>query len=188
VAFDQAARDLEAIVAEKAVVARWPDYRSAFDTMFAAYRDAFVQRYGEVRQAATAALEAIHESKAFKGAPAGDREGVVAKAFGPGRACHYPQLSLTSVGSLLDAAAKRSLTTLEQALVALPVYRSQVEAELAALVQPPPSPDEKVYEWRPASALVGKRFATEDDVDAALDPLSKELKARVREGFTVVVK
>ena len=43
-------------------------------------------------------------------------------------------------------------------------------------------------EWRPASALIGRRFATEDDVDAALDPLSKELKARVREGFTVVVK
>ena len=188
VAFDQAARDMEAIVAEKAVVARWQDYRSAFDTIFASYRDAFVQRYDEVRQAATAALETIHESKAFKGAPAGDREAVVAKAFGPGRACHYPQLSLTSVESLLDAAAKRSLTTLEQALVALPVYRSQVEAELAALVQPPPSPNEKVYEWRPASALVGKRFATEDDVDAALDPLSKELKARVRDGFTVVVK
>jgi hypothetical protein len=45
-----------------------------------------------------------------------------------------------------------------------------------------------VFEWRPASVLVGKRFATETDVDNALDSLSKELKARVREGFTVVVK
>jgi hypothetical protein len=95
---------------------------------------------------------------------------------------------LTSVESLLDAAARRSLTTLEQALVALPVYRSHVEAELAALVQPPPSPDEKVFEWRPGSSLAGKRFASEGDIDAALDLLSKELKARVREGFTVVVK
>ena len=80
VVFDQAARDLEAIVAEKAVVARWQDYRSAFDTILASYRDAFVQRYDEVRQAATSALEGIHESKAFKGAPAGEREAVVARA------------------------------------------------------------------------------------------------------------
>jgi hypothetical protein len=49
-------------------------------------------------------------------------------------------------------------------------------------------PDEKVFEWRPASVLVGKRFATEADVDSTLDSLSKELKDRVREGFTVVVK
>jgi hypothetical protein len=186
--FDKAVRDLEAIVAEKAVVARWSDYRSAFDTAFAAYRAAFVQSYDQVRQAATATLNAVHESQAFKNAPAGAREAVIAKVFGPGRACHYPPLSLTSVESLLDAAARRSLTTLEQALVALPVYRSHVEEELAALVQPPPSPDEKVYEWRPGSSLAGKRFASEGDVDAALDLLSKELKARVREGFTVVVK
>ena len=113
---------------------------------------------------------------------------MVAKVFGPGRACHYPTLTLSSVDALLDAAGKRSLTTLEQALVALPAYRSQVESELAALVLPPPPPDEKVFEWRPGFVLVGKRFATEADVDAALRTMSKELKARVREGFTVVVK
>jgi len=187
-AFDQAAKDLAAIVADKAVVPRWSDYRSAFDAAFAAYRDAFVQSYDEVRQAAEMALAAIHDSDAYKNAPAGQRESVAAKVFGAGRACHYPPLTLTSVESLLDAAGKRSLTTLEQALVALPAYRSQVESELAALVLPPPPPGEKVFEWRPGSVLVGRRFATEADVDAALDTMSKELKARVREGFTVVVK
>jgi hypothetical protein len=189
--FDQAAKDLAAIVDDKAVVARWSDYRSAFDTAFAAYRDAFVQSYDEVRHAAEAAIAAIHAGDAYKNAPAGQREAVVTKVFGTGRVCHYPSLTLSSVESLLDAAGKRSLTTLEQALVALPVYRSQVESELAALVlppPPPPPPGEKVFEWRPASVLVGKRFATETDVDNALDSLSKELKARVREGFTVVVK
>jgi hypothetical protein len=113
---------------------------------------------------------------------------VVTKVFGPGRACHYAPLTLSSVESLLDAAGKRSLTTLEQALVALPAYRSQVENELAALVLPPPPPGEKVFEWRPGSVLAGKRFATEAEVDSALESMSKELKARVREGFTVVVK
>jgi hypothetical protein len=188
VAFDQAVKDLAAIIADKAVIARWPDYRSAFDAAFAAYRDAFVHSYDEVRRASEAALAAIHDSDAYKKAPVGQRESVVAKVFGPGRACYYPHLTLSSVESLLDAAGKRSLTTLEQALVALPAYRSQVESELAALVLPPPPTGEKVFEWRPGSVLVGKRFVTEADVDAALDSMSKELKARVREGFTVVVK
>jgi hypothetical protein len=187
-AFNQAEQDLAAIVAEKAVVARWADYRSAFDAAFAAYRDAFVQSYDEVRHAAEAALAAIHDSDSYKNAPAGQREMVVAKVFGTGRACHYRPLALSSVETLLDAAGKRSLTTLEQALVALPAYRSQVESDLAALVLPSSPPGEKVFEWRPASVLVGKRFATEADVDSTLDSLSKELKARVREGFTVVVK
>ncbi len=187
-AFDQAAKDLAAIMADKAVVARWSDYRSAFDAAFAAYRDAFVQSYDEVRHAAEAALAAIHNGDSYKNAPAAQREAVVTKVFGTGHACHYPPLALTSVETLLDAAAKRSLTTLEQALMALPAYRSQVESDLAALVLPPPPAGEKVFEWRPASVLVGKRFATEADVDSTLDSLSKELKDRVREGFTVVVK
>jgi hypothetical protein len=187
-AFDQAAKDLAAIIADKAVIARWSDYRSAFDAAFAAYRDAFVQSYDETRRASEMALAAIHHSDAYTKAPTGQRESVVAKVFGAGRACYYPQLTLTSVESLLDAAGKRSLTTLEQALVALPAYRSQVESELAALVLPPPPPGEKVFEWRPSSVLVGKRFATEADIDATLDSVSKELKVRVREGFTVVVK
>jgi hypothetical protein len=186
--FDRAAKDLAAIIFDKAVIARWSDYRSAFEAAFAAYRGAFVKSYDEVRRASEGALAAIHDSDAYKRAPAAQRESVVAKVFGPGRACHYPQLTLSSVESLLDAAGKRSLTTLEQALVALPAYRSQVESELAALVLPPPPPGEKVFEWRPGSVLVGKRFATETDIDAALDSVSKELKARVREGFTVVVK
>ncbi len=187
-AFEQAAKDLAAIVAEKTVVARWSDYRSAFDAAFSAYRDAFVQNYEEVRKAAEAALAAIYESGEYKKAPAEQRDSIVAKVFGPGRACHYPPLTLSSVDSLLDAAGKRSLTTLEQALVALPAYRSQVESDLAALVLPPPPPGEKVFEWRPGAILAGKRFATEADVDSALEPIARELKARVREGFTVVVK
>jgi hypothetical protein len=186
--FEHAAKDLAAIVAEKAVVARWSDYRSAFDAAFGAYRDAFVQSYEEVRKAAEAALSAVHDSQAYKKAPTGQRDTVVAKVFGPGRACHYPGLSLSSVDSLLDAAGKRSLSALEQALVALPAYRSQVESDLTALVLPPLPPGEKVFEWRPGSVLVGKRFTTEADVDSALESMSKELKARVREGFTVIVK
>lgn len=187
-AFEEAERDLDAIAAEKSVVDRWSDYRSAFDAAFAAYRDAFVQSYDQVRKAAEDSLAAVHDSDAFRKAPVDQREAVVAKIFGPGRPCNYPQLTLSSVETLLDAAGKRSLTTLEQALVALPAYRLQVESELAALVQPPPPPGEKVFEWRPGSVLVGKRFTTEADVDSTLDTLSTELKARVRDGFTVVVK
>ncbi len=190
-AFIEASKDLAAIIADKSVVARWSDYRAAFDTALAAYRDAFSARYDEVRKAAESELSAIHASEVYTKAPTDARDVVVNKVFGAGRACHYPALKLSSVESLLEAASKRSLATLEQALVALPAYRSQVESELAALTvppPPPPPPGEKLFEWRPASALVGKRFATEDQVDSALDALRKELKARVRDGYTVVVK
>jgi hypothetical protein len=108
--------------------------------------------------------------------------------FGPGRACYYAGLALSSVESLLDAAGKKSLAALEQALVALPAYRAQVENDLSSLSLPPPAAGEKVFEWRAGSAFVGKRFATEADVDATLESVSKQLKARVREGYTVVVK
>lgn len=187
-AFDQHAKDMDAIIADKVVIARWADYRSAFDSAFTSYRDAFVQRYDEVRSAAEAALAVIHASAAYRNAPAAQRDAVVAKVFGPGRACHYPQVTLSSVESLLDTAGKRSLTTLEQALVALPAYRALVESELVGLGLPPPPPGEKVFEWRPGPVFIGKRFSTEAEVDAALDSLSKELKAHIREGFTVVVK
>jgi len=186
--FDQAAKDMAAIVAERAVVARWPDYRSAFEAAFAAYRVAFVQRYDEVRVAADAARVGILESDVYKNAPADQRHTVVDKVFGPARACHYAVLTLPTVGDLLDAAAKRSLTTLEQALVALPAFRTQVESDLAALVQPPPPSGEKVVEWRAGAALVGKRFTTEAEVDTALATVGQELKGHVRDGFTVVVK
>ena len=186
--FDRVAKDMAAIVTERAVVARWPDYRSAFDAAFAAYRDAFAQSYDEVRTAADAAYRAVRDSDAYKKSPIGQRDAVVAKVFGPGRVCHYPSLTLSSVDSLLEAAGKRSLTTLEQALVALPAYRSQVENDLAALVLPPPRPGEKEFEWRLGSALAGRRFATEADVDSVFAAMVKELKARVREGFTVIVR
>jgi hypothetical protein len=63
-----------------------------------------------------------------------------------------------------------------------------VESELAELVQPPPPPGEKVFEWRPGPMLVGKRFVKEEDIDTAFNSMSEDLKARVREGFIVVVK
>jgi hypothetical protein len=187
-AFGQAKKDVQAIIADKAVIARWPDYRSAYEGAFTSYRDAFVQRYNEVRSAAESALGAIREGEVYKKAPEPERDQVVGKVFGAGRACHYPALTLSTVEALLEAASKRSLTTLEQAVVALPAYQSQVEAALAALLLPPPPPGEKIFEWRPGAALAGKRLATEGDIDSALEAVASDLKAKVRDGFTVVVK
>jgi len=91
------------------------------------------------------------------------------------------------VASLLDAAGRRSLGSLDQARVALPGYRSEVEAELRELTTPPPPPDEKIHEWR-AVTLQGRRFRTEDEVDRAIEAIADELKAPIRDGFTVVVR
>ena len=52
-----------------------------------------------------------------------------------------------------------------------------------------------VFEWRASNARAGRRFVTEQEVDEAFEQTAKnlqasaeELKARIREGFTVVVK
>jgi hypothetical protein len=192
-AFAQARKDMDALVERKEVIARWPDYQAAFEAAFRAYRDAYTSAYDEVRAAAEKTLAAIHAGPAYTTAPAPQRDPVVAKVFGPGKVCGYPALFVATAASLLEAAGKRSLTSLGQALVALPAYRDQVEGELRKLApkppeQPPSGDGEKVYEWRVAVAFSGKRFTTEADVDHALSSVAGDLKAQIREGFTVVVK
>ena len=184
---DQARKDMAAIVAAKEVIGRWPDYRDAFERATAAYRDAYVVAHEKVRAEVEATVTAIRGGAAYTKAPADRRDAVVDTVFGPGRVCHYEPLSLTSVGSLLDAASRRSLTSLAQVLVARPGYWAQVESDLRELVAPPLPPDEQVYEWRPAD-LMGRRFKTEGEVDDALGAIGDELKTRIRKGFTVVVK
>lgn len=187
-AFVQAGQDLAAIAAEKTVIARWNDYRSAFDTAFATYRDVYLQTYDQVRNAAEAQAAEIMAGVAYQNAPPARRDAIVDKVFGVGKLGHYAPLTLATVEALLTAAGKRSLSALDQALVALPAYRAQVESELRTLVLPPPEPFERVFEWRPVTVLAGRRFKTEDEVDQALDEVADDLKAQIREGFTVVVK
>jgi len=187
-AFVQAEQDLAAIAADKTVIARWSDYRAAFDAAFATYRDVYLQTYDQVRNAAEAQAAEITAGAAYQNAPLAQRDAVVDKVFGVGKLGHYAPLTLATVEALLTAVGKRSLSALDQALVALPAYRAQVESELRALVLPPPEPFERVFEWRPVTVLAGRRFKTEDEVDQALDEVADDLKAQIREGFTVVVK
>jgi len=187
-AFDQAKKDMEAILGDKAVIARWSDYRSAFDAAFGAYRDAYVLAYEKVRQTADQQVAEIRAGAAYQGAPSTERDSCVDRIFGPGRPGNYGPIALPTVEALLEAAGKRSLSSLDQALVALPAYRAQLETELRALALPPPEPGERVFEWAAVTSLAGKRFRTEPEVDAALDSVSRDLKAQIRKGFTVVVK
>jgi Family of unknown function (DUF6079) len=187
-ALDRALKDMQAIISDKSVVERWSDYRLAYDTAHRAYRDAYRDSYTNVQQETERAAAAIRSGVAYKAAPVATRDGVVDKVFGPGGPCHYPSLSLGSAGSLLDAAAKRSLSSLAQALVALPGYQAQVESALRALVVPPPPPGEKVWEWRPSSTLAGQRFQKETEVDEVLGQAGEQIKAQIRQGYTVVVK
>lgn len=120
---------------------------------------------------------------------------VVDAVFAPGRVCDYPPIRIASAVQLIEAAGRRSLTSLDQAGVALPGYCAQVEADLRKLAAPPPKSGEKVFEWRAGNELAGRRFVTEQEVDEAFVQAAKnlqesadELKARIREGFTVVVK
>jgi hypothetical protein len=185
--FIRVRKDMTAIAAARQVIERWSDYRDAFEGAFRIYRDAYVDAYAKVRAEVEATIAAIKDGAAYREAPPEKRDAIIASVFGEGRVCHYPPIALSSVHSLLEAAGRRSLTSLAQALVALPGYRSQVEAELEELSRPPLPPDEKIYQWGPAR-LLGKRFRTEKEVDETLSTLGQELKKHIRDGYTVVVK
>ena len=190
-----AREDMDAIVRDKAVVERWADYRNAFDEASRSYRDIYGQAHDRIRQEVEEAVAAIRDADAYAGAPGEQRDRVVDAVFGQGGVCHYPQVDIGSATQLIEAAGRRSLTSLNQARVALPGYCAQVQAELRQLAAPPSDPGEKVFEWRPPNNLTGRRFATEQEVDeefaretTRLKRSADELKARIREGFTVVVK
>ena len=183
----QAIEDMAALIADKAVVSRWSDYRVAYESARDAYRGAYLDAYNTVREEAQQTLAAIEAGEAYAEAPASERDTAVSKVFGEGRPCHYTEITLPTAKTLLDAAAKRSLSSLQQATLALPGFRSQVEAELRGLVAPPP-PAAQTWEWRPQNALAGKRFTSEAEVDQALSSIGKELKAQIGKGLVVVVK
>lgn len=187
-ALDRALKDMQAIVNEKSVVERWSDYRLAYDTAQRLYRDCYREAYTGVQQAAERTANEIRGGTAYKSAPVPARDVEVEKVFGIGGPCHYPNLTLGSANALLDAAAKRSLSSLTQALVALPGYQARVESALRALAAPPPPTGEKVWEWRPSTALAGRHFRSETEVDEALSNAGEQIKTQIRQGYTVVVK
>lgn len=187
-ALQQALKDMDTLIAGKQVVSRWPDYRTACESARDAYRAAYQEAYTSVQRDVAASVAAIKSSPEYGAAPANQREAGLAKVFGTSGACHYPDVALNSTAGLLEATAKHSLTSLAQATMALPAYQAQALAELRLLTEPPPLKNEKTYEWRAAQALAGKRFRREGEVDETLKSVGDDLKARIREGFTVVVK
>lgn len=183
----QALRDMDALISDKSVVSRWSDYRSAYEHARDAYRDAYTAAYEQVRADVEQTLAAIHAGEAYGQAPSPQRDEVVAAVFGPGKPCHYPALSVPTTKTLLDACARRSLSSLRQAALALPGYLGQVERSLRDLVVPPPPP-ETSWEWRPGHTFAGKRFATAEEVDEMLGSVAAELKAQIKKGLIVVVR
>jgi len=187
---DQSLRDMEAIIAEREVITRWADYRHAFEGASEAYRDAYSDAYERIRNETNEAVMSIRNSADYKGAPVDQRDKVIDTVFGPTGACYFPEISLRSTPALLEAATKRSLTSLDQASMALPAYQRLVESELFSLKHPAasPDPDEKIWTWHPSSILNGKRFRSETEIDEALKQIAEQLKERIREGYTVIIK
>ena len=191
----QAAKDMDAIIAAKEVVGRWTDYRSAFDQAHIAYRKVYQQAHDRIAKEVEEAVTGIRAGDAYMRAPESERQSLVDAVFGPGGDCHYPELAIGSATDLIRAAGRRSLTSLGQAQVALPGYRARVEAELRKAAAPPEVRNGRTFEWRPHDAFTGRRFVTEQEVEDAirqavkeLEEAAEELKARIREGCTVVVK
>lgn len=187
-ALEQGLKDMETLMARKQVVSRWPDYRSAFEAASNAYRAAYRDAYERIRREVDALAERIRAGADYRTAPEGRRDDAIDGIFGPGGPCHYPAVGIGTTEALLDAAARHSLTSLAQAMVALPGYRARAEAALRCLASPSPGPDEKTWEWSPGSVLYGRRFRSESEIDEVLRAVAEELKAQVRNGYTVVVK
>jgi len=188
-ALEQSLADLSAITTSKTVVSRWSDYRAARDQVATVYGAAYNAAYSYICRLAADAADAVRSSSAYLAAPSDKRDAVVARTFGPGGGCHYPETDLQSLPDLLAATAKASLSSLANAAKALPTHRAEVEANLRALKSPPPppKPDQKTYTWHPTTHLAGRRFTTESEVDAALGEVGEELKKRIREGYTIDV-
>ena len=187
-AMDQALADIDAMVEKKTVVPRWNDYRASVDKVHEVYRDAYRDNYSALRTAVSETVAAIRAGAAYAAAPSSQRETVVEATFGSGGPCGYPSVTLTTMASLLAATAKTSLPSLAQAAKALPTYRAEVEGALRALTTPPPKPEQKIYTWNVAASLAGLQFTRETEIDAALQDVAKELKARIKEGFIIQVK
>jgi len=183
---EQALNDMAALIDTCQVVERWSDYRDACDVVFATYRDAYAAAYGHARGGAEATMASLQASDAYARAPEDQRDAVVARTFGPGGACHYPALDVSNLAALLEASSRRSLTSLREALVALPGYRVQVEADLRALTASPQTAEAPVHHWH-ASHLLGRQFSSEADVDDVLKAAADDMKAKIRDGFTVIV-
>ena len=187
--------DAEAVVAGKAILDRWPAYRDAYHRALAAYRTAYQQVYGTVRQAVEGLRSELVEGEAYRTAPADGRDAVLARYFGPGGALHLPAADVTTAEELLAAAVRHSLNALQGIPLALPGWRSAIEADLLALPRPvPPTgpgpPPVKTYEWRPQADLAGRRFqpGEETALDRQLDEIKARLRRKLAEGFTIVVK
>ena len=187
-AVDQALADVDAIVEKKTVVPRWNDYRASVDKIHEVYREAYRASYAALQKAVNETVATIRAGAPYTAAPSPQRDGVVEATFGPGGPCYYAAVTLTSIASLLAATTRTSLSSLAQAAKALPAYRAEVEGALRALKAPPRRPEQRIYTWNAAAALAGLQFASGPEVDAALEEVAKELKARINEGFVIQVK
>lgn len=185
---NQCLADIEAITKDKAIIGRWSDYRSAADKVHEIYREHYRDRYGKLRAEAKDIHQEVLQGDAYDKAPADQRDAVVEKVFGPNGVCHYNEIEVGSLQSLLESTRRHSLSSLEQALMALPVYKGQVEATLRQLKAPPAKPAEKCYTWRAGASLAGHRFTSEAEVDEALTKVADDLKNRIREGYTICVE
>ncbi len=186
-ALDHAVADLQSLIASSEVVPRWSDYRAARDQAFQIYAAAYRGIYERVRSSVDTSVATLREGPAYQAAPDEQRDAVVRSIFGPGGPCHFSEVQLATLPSLLSAASKASLSALVQAEKALPIYRAEAESALRALKSPPPPtpPGKKTFVWQPAATLAGRRFATEDEVEVALQEVGDDLKRRIRDGYII---
>ena len=188
-AVDQALADIDAIVEKKTVVPRWNDYRASVNKVHEVYREAYrgkLRRFAESRNETVAANSP--PGTAYAAAPSPQRDSVVEATFGPGGPCSYPAVTLTTIASLLAATTKTTLSSIVQAAKALPCLPSRSGRRPPCVEGAPTQARAEDLHLERGSGPAGLQFASGPEVDAALEEIAKELKARIKEGFVIQVK
>ena len=156
----EAREDMDAIVRDKAVVERWADYRKASGQASGAYREIYRRAYDTIREEVKGAVAALLAGDAYAQAPAEQRDSVVDAVFGSGRVCHYPQVDVGSAAQLIEAAGRRSLTSLARLW---PTTSSPAPAVRQPLPVPGIQPGAGVQGGAVAGALSAVRGLRDDD-------------------------
>jgi hypothetical protein len=187
-AVKRAVDEISALKQQKRVLDEW-------DTSFAGYRVTIITAFRAIYQplreelsrrvkAASDALKAMPE---YDGLSLSDKATIRTEFLATGKPLHEVTVpELRSDAQLLTANAEYTISHLTSALAALDTQLSRARARVIELYnrgRRKPEP----FLWNASSALGGKTFVSEADVDRALDAAKADLKKVVREGKTVQV-
>jgi hypothetical protein len=195
--------EFDTIVADGQIMAKWPALQEAARIVTDRYRTVYRAAYEAYGQAITALREEIATSEVFLRLEPERRRKVLAAWFDAGKPLAHPDLSdLATMQELRELSLQRKVSELDALRYALPGRRGAIldmcDDEWAEQIRPPAGPDTKVdkvpvipirrvFRLNAHARLAGKRFVTKAEFEAFWSDLTEEIRAKLDEGFEVVL-